>query len=91
MEIKLMINWREEKIITRKAYEEEEIPRTVESWKSDSCVLSEWLGNHYYSYDIWVMNEEDRDDVWKKFVHYCQEKALEELEDDGWEDFLLEI
>ena len=91
MTIHLMVNWREEKVMTRKAYEEEEIPRAVESWESDSDVLAEWLEDNYYPYDIWIMSGDDRDIVWRDFVHFCREKALNELIDIGWEDFWLEI
>ena len=91
MTIHLMVNWREEKVMTRKAYEEEEIPRAVESWESDSDVLSEWLEENYYPYDVWIMSDDERDRVWEKFQHHCRERALNELIDIGWEDFWLEI
>ena len=91
MTIHLMANWREERIMTRKEYEEKEIPATVESWKNGLDVFSEWLENNYCPYDVWNMNDDERDSTWKKFQRYCQEKALEELIDNGWEDFWLEI
>lgn len=91
MTVHLMVNWPAEKIITRKEYEEKEIPRAVESWESNSDVLAEWLEDNYYPYDVWIMSDDERDSTWKQFVHYCRGKALEDLIDDGWEDFWVEI
>lgn len=91
MTIHLMVNWREEKIMTRKDYEEKEIPATVESWENDPDVLAEWLEDNYYPYDVWVMSDDERDSTWKQFQHHCRERALTELVEIGWEDFWLEI
>lgn len=91
MTVHLMVNWRDEEIMTRKQYEEEKIPATVDSWENDSDVFAEWLANRYYPYEIWNMSNDERDSVREKFVHYCREKALDELIDNGWEDFWVEI
>jgi hypothetical protein len=91
MTVHLMVNWREEKLITRKQYEEDEIPNAVASWENDSNVFCEWLEDNYDPYDIWEMDEDDRKSAWTKFIHYCREKALYELIDMGWEDFWIEI
>lgn len=91
MTIHLMVNWREERIMARKEYEEKEIPRVLMTWENDFDVFSEWLENNYYPYDVWNMSDDERDSTWKKFQHHCREKTLEELIDNGWEDFWLEI
>lgn len=91
MTIHLMVNWREEKIMTRKEYEEKEIPATAKSWEDIFDVFAEWLNDNYHPSDLWLMSDDERYSTWKQFQHHCREKALDELIDIGWEDFWLEI
>ena len=91
MEINLKINWEERQVMTCEHYEKVKVPATVKEWMDDSDTLASWLFGNYDPYDIWVMDEDDRKSVWVEFEDYCERKALDELADSGWEDFLLEI
>lgn len=91
MTIHLMVNWREERIMTRKEYEEKEIPATAKSWEDNFDVFAEWLNDNCHPCDLWLMSDDERNSTWKQFQHHCREKALDELIDIGWEDFWLEI
>lgn len=91
MEINFKINWDEKQIMTLEHYEKVKIPATVREWMDDSDVFEAWLYNNYDPYGIWVMDEDDRESVMVEFEDYCERKALAELNEEGWEDFLLEI
>lgn len=91
MEINLKVNWDEKQIMTCEYYEKVKVPATVNEWMDDPDILEAWLYNNYDPYDIWVMDEDDRKSAWVEFEDYCERKALSDLADSGWEDFLLEI
>lgn len=91
MEINLMINWEDKQVMTCEHYEKVKVPATVKQWMDDSDVFCEWLENNYDPYDVWQMDDDDRKSAWGEFEDYCEEKALNELTDEGWEYFLLEI
>lgn len=91
MEIRLVINWKKHKVVTRKHYEQVIIPATVAEWENDSNVFEEWLCDTYTAHDAWYMDNDERESVWRDFIDYCRVEALAELDGEGWEDFLLEI
>ena len=91
MDIRVVVNWKKRRVVTREYYERAIIPATVAEWENDSDLFEEWLGDNYVPYDVWCMDNNERDSVWRKFIDYCRVEALAELDGEGWEDFLLEI
>lgn len=91
MEIRLVINWKKHKVVTREYYERTIIPATVAEWEDDFSIFDEWLLVNFSPYDVWGMDTDERESVWEEFKHYCRAEALAELNEEGWEDFLLEI
>lgn len=91
MEVRLVINWKKHRVVTREYYERAIIPATVAEWEADSDIFDEWLRDNFTAYDVWCMDNDERESVRREYIHYCRTEALAELDGDGWEDFLLEI
>lgn len=90
MKIKVYANWGGQ-IVENATDFEKRVQEQAEDLSSDDSFFSDWLDDNYSTAEVFNFNEQDKKSALEDFLNKCQERARENLEDEGWEEVEIEI
>lgn len=92
MTIKIYVSHYEEEVTTEKEFFEEYVPDEISSLR-ESDTFNEWLtheSNLTYE-NIFYLTEKEKEKVKQEYEKYLYNKAISNLEDNGWDWVQLEV
>lgn len=81
--ISIYINWNEQEIMTQEEYERIKNDRLDEKLQDD-WDFNEWLAGEYNLYEVFSMDEYEKDEARERYTAWCAECVEDGMRDDGY-------
>ena len=91
MEIKIYVNYKEEKILTEKEYKEY-LEELSDYYYHDTYEFNEWCeSENVLCSDLMFGDETLRERISSAYKDYCEKIVEENAQDDDWTEIIMEI
>ena len=81
--VNIYINWNEQQIMTQEEYERIRDDRLDEKLQDD-WDFNEWLAGEYNLYEVFSMDEDEKDEARERYTAWCEECVEDGMRDDGY-------
>lgn len=92
MTIKVYVNHSKEDIATEKEFFERVVPDEIKSIRCPDA-FSEWIeyGKGLSFAEVFYLTKEEKEKMEREYEEYLRDKAIDNLEQNGWDGIVLEI
>lgn len=81
--VHIYINWNDQEIMTQEEYERIRDDRLDEKLQDD-WEFNEWLAGEYNLYEVFSMDDNEKDEARERYTAWCEECVEDGMRDDGY-------